>query len=676
MPMMRLCFRLSVVLPLTLLCLAATASPSAALTAGERNQLQGVLRSLATENWSQARSQAGGLPPAVATAVEWHQLVNDDSPPDFDRYVTFLNRYPDWPRQSRLRAMAEEAALLQGGASVPAYFQRFPPTTRDGRRAFARFLWASGQRDAAVPYIKEAWRTGSFLPDDESVFFARYADVLTPDDHRARATNLAYRGISGEALRTTRLLDPGWRALIEARIALRDQTPGVDGAINRVPDALQSNEGLTYERLRWRREKRRDSDALEILLNPPRTFSRPDLWWRERSIFMRRAIERQDWQTAYRIAASHRQTEGSGFSDAEWHAGWIALRYLNRPGDALAHFEKMWDGVDTPISNARAAYWAGRAAAELGRTNDARIWYQRAAAYDIAFYGQQAAVELGRKGGLQAARDLPPVDAGTLAAYRQQPLSQLTLMLGQVDDTMILPSAATQLVRNAKTLQEYSLAIQVAQDARRYDAAISGYIAMAQLGLVSAGASHPIPPFVGLNRPSDPAVSPALALAIARQESRFVPYAVSRAGARGLMQLMPGTAQAVSRQQGLSYAPAKLTADPDYNARLGTAYLGDLLRRFDDTGLAAAGYNAGPGRSVEWINANGDPRRMDRYDRIDWIERIPFRETRNYVQRIIEGEYVYEQLLAGGGTRASADAAASAPTPSGPAPVPLRRPGG
>ena len=342
------------------------------------------------------------------------------------------------------------------------------------------------------------------------------------------------------------------------------------------------------------------------------------------------------------MAASHGQTTGLGFADSEWHAGWLALRFLARPGEAGRHFEAMWGNVDTPISKARAGYWAGRAAAAAGSRRDARRWYEEAARYGIAFYGQEASRELGRD--LDFARILPTDGRDR---YRQGDLPRLALLLAEVEDDLILPAVLDRLVLGPTDARAIAQGIALAQDLGRYESAIRGYIPLFRAGEINAAASHPVPArYQGLLRPADPTVPAALALAVARQESRFDQTAVSRAGARGLMQVMPATAQAVAKANGLPADVGRLTRDPDYNALIGTRYLGELMRQFGDTVLVAAGYNAGPSRPTQWIGELGDPRRMDRHAQLDWMERIPFRETRNYVQRIVEGERVYQELLA------------------------------
>ncbi|MEO1090899.1 MAG: lytic transglycosylase domain-containing protein [Pseudomonadota bacterium] len=614
------------------------------LSGGERSQLIQALDAARNEAWDRAALLARDLPAPLPTAIEWRRLLRQDPPPSFDELASFRLSRPDWPGERTLAARTEKAALDAPTSTVSAYFQRFQPVTAHGHWAYARVLSAAGSADAAAQ-ARAAWRDSSaFTAGEESRFLGEFGNVLTLDDHRARLDDLAWRGQTSAAERGLDYVDSDYRKLIAARLAVRTDRPGLDARVAAVPPALQADAGLLYERARYRRRAGNEAGAAEILLTPTRDVGGGSRWWDERRYAYREAILDGNMRLAYRLAAGHGQPDGSGYADSEWHAGWLALRYLDRPADALAHFERMDRAVDTPISKGRAAYWAGRAAEAMGRIDEARAWYERAAAFGITFYGQEAAARLSRAPVID--RVLPTSD---LASYRTRELPRLALLLGQVDDTLILPWVTRDLVQDGESVAEIANGIAIAQEVGRYDSAIGGYIPLYRAGAVSAGASHPVPTrFPGLLRPADASVSPALALAIARQESRFNPAAVSRAGARGLMQLMPATAQQVARKAGLPQDVGRLTRDPDFNASLGNRYLGDLVRRFGDTSLAAAGYNAGPGRPAQWIERFGDPRRMDRFDYIDWLERIPFSETRNYVQRVIEGQRVYDYVLAGG----------------------------
>ncbi len=625
--------------------LIGVATPAAALDERARARVTATLDALRAEEWRAAARAADGLGTPLTTAVRWWRLLEEEPAPDFGALVAFRAEHPHWPRTATLAERLEKAALDADAAAVRDHFARFPPTTAYGRWAAARALAALGDRATAAAFARAAWRDGSaFTAADDAAFLAEFGPQLGQTDHRARLDDLAWRGLEAEARRTLPLVeDAAFRRLIEARLWVRAGRYGVDAKVAAVPPELLGDPGLRFERARFRRLREDEAGAREILLDPPAEAGEPWRWSRERRIAYRGALADDDHRLAYRLAARHRQPGGVGFADAEWHAGWIALRFLDRPEDALAHFERLWDGVDTPISSARAAYWAGRAADELGLERDARRWYERAAAFGITFYGQEATLALGRDR-LAFARTLP---AAAPEDLEESDLGRLARLLGAVDDTLILPHVTDQLIRNAATAGEIGDAVRLAQEVGRWDSAIRGYIPLARAGEINAAASHPLPDtYVGLLRPAED-VSPALALAVARQESRFVRYAVSPAGARGLMQLLPGTARAVARDAGLPVDIPRLTRDPDYNAALGTRYLGGLLDSFEDTALAAAGYNAGPSRAIAWRRDLGDPRALDREAWLDWLERIPFAETRNYVQRILEGERVYAELLAG-----------------------------
>lgn len=623
-------------------CIEAQASAQD-LSDGERTRLSVALAAARNKDWQRAAQLARGLPAPLPLAIEWYRLVNQEPLPDFIEMADFREARPQWPAQTQLLERTERAAIKAPTAAVSTHFEKFPPGTAYGFWALARVLRDCEDRAGAATSARAAWRQGAaFTEADEKAFLSEYKSILTIEDHRERLNALAWRGLEAPARRALAFVDDGYRKLIIARLWVRYAKPGVDARVAAVPPALVNDPGLLYERARFRRRGGNLAGAAEILLAPPASLGQPHLWWEERSIVFRIALRNGDPDLAYRLAASHGFSDGPGFVDCEWHAGWITLRFLKRPTDALAHFERIWEAVDTPISRGRAAYWAGRAASAIGDSSLAQAWYARGTAYGNAFYGQESAIEI--DSGFTFERRLPAAD---LNDYRKGELPRLALLLAQVKDTLILPDITDAMVLGAEGLTGIANAITVAQEAGRFDAAIRGNIPLFQAGQLNAAASHPIPTvFSGLLRPSDPDIAPALALAVARQESRFDIAAVSSKGALGLMQIMPATARQIARRQGIPADISRLTLDPDYNARLGVCYLGDLLRRFNNVALAAAAYNAGPQRVQDWIKTLGDPRRLDHYDFLDWVEQIPFHETRNYVQRVIEGQRVYELLLA------------------------------
>ncbi|MBT5415062.1 MAG: lytic transglycosylase domain-containing protein, partial [Rhodospirillaceae bacterium] len=452
------------------------------------------------------------------------------------------------------------------------------------------------------------------------------------------------------------------------RLSLRAMGAGVDRDIERVPDSLQRDLGLLYERVRWRRRKGRMEDARSLLFDLPESVPRPDLWWAERHVLIRDALASGHISAAYRLAKEHRQTEGAGLADAEWLAGWIALRFLNDQRVAFDHFKRMYDSVRTPVSKARGAYWMGRAEEAAGRAEGAAQAYRAASEFKTAFYGQLAGHKLGWADGAALPAG-PAIDAQARARFDGEELAQLVRLLAAVGADGLASPFLTALADADEGAAAPALAAGLAHEIGRPDLAVRVARSARRDGEILIELGYPV-----RKLPSGAGPEPALVLSMIRQESGFDREAVSRAGARGMMQLMPTTAKKMAKQEGLRYSSAMLTADSDYNIRLGRGYLAEMLQKFGGSYvLAAAAYNAGPGRVRQWVRELGDPR--DRgIDMIDWIETIPFAETRNYVQRVLEALQIYRIRLNGPGTAMSLENdLAQAPPPLESAPQLARR---
>ncbi len=378
--------------------------------------------------------------------------------------------------------------------------------------------------------------------------------------------------------------------------------------------------------------------ARDLLFEAPAKAEFETLWWRERSWHIREALDRGDMQDAYLLAASHIQRGGVAFADAEWLAGWVALRFLERPADALRHFRVLYENVSMPISRGRAAYWAGRAADAMGDDLEARQWYARGAEHSTTFYGQLASARLGAT--RVALPQTAPIPDQRVEAFNQRDIVRATRALIRVDRRELAERFLRTLAFRAADEEESFLVAQLA--------AQSGFTSTAVYATRRATRSNAALVDIGyplLDPVPEHAPEPALVHAIIRQESGFDREAVSRAGARGLMQLMPATAKETARSVGLEYDIGALLANPSYNVTLGRAYLAAMVERFGGHYvLAIAAYNAGPHRVNQWISRNGHPAAPD-VDVIDWIEKIPFSETRNYVQRVLEGLHVYRDRL-------------------------------
>ena len=437
------------------------------------------------------------------------------------------------------------------------------------------------------------------------------------------------------------LVDADVKALAEARLALANQLNNAESYISHVPASLHNDPGLLYERLRWRRKNNMDDSAIEILTQAPSQLGRPDKWWDERNILIRRVMERRDYRLAYKLAADHGLQSGFDYVQAEFMAGWLALRFLNRPDTAHDHFEALLATANTPISRARGAYWLGRSLESLGDKQAAEQAYETAAALNTTFYGQLAMTRLYANPIIRSDPE-PAIPANVRAHFFARDSVKAVehlLRIGQSDRARHFFKAITDY---SNQRVDFALLMELAYELQRPDWAINAAKAAAQKNMLVGAGSFPV---LSLRIPTPPDL--AFTHALIRQESLFNADAGSPAGARGLMQLMPRTAQGICHKLDIHYHESKLT-EPDYNLRLGTAFVQEQLDQFNGSYiLALAGYNAGPRRAREWMEQFGDPR-TPHVDPIDWIEMIPIYETRNYVQRIIENLQFYRARLNGG----------------------------
>ncbi len=616
-----------------------------------------ALDAASRSEWERAaRSAERAGHPLASAVVEWHRLRSPDSDVAFAEIEAFLEAYPDWPKRAALVRRAEESMPeTYPRRAVRAWFARFPPLTGPGSQRLAEAMIADGETEAGRRLLRNAWIEGDFPADLERRFLKKHRRALRVEDHNSRLDRLLWDERRAAARRLLRHAGKTQRRLGEARLRLMERRRGVDWAIRQVPRDLRSHPGLVFERIRWRRLAGNDKGARELLLDRPAELGRPGKWWFEQSYQAREAMKRGLYEEAYAIASRHGQIANSPFSEAEWLAGWLALRFLNRPEAAARHFQAMYDRVRYPISRARGAYWSGRAAKASGDGELAAEWFRRAARHPTTFYGQLAGKALSLDSRYP---DAPAAVApGERERFEARPLVQAARILGEAGDFETMQTFVTHLSRGAGSPGEHVLAsrlglaygaphisVRAAKRAWR-----NGVPLMAETYPLAFGADE-------IARLSDPPELPLL-LGLARQESEMDPEAVSRSGALGLMQLMPATARQVSRELGLAYSRSRLRNDRAYNIALGGSYLAELLETFGgNRALALAAYNAGPYRVREWLRTYGDPRSAE-VDPIDWMELVPFAETRNYIQRVLESAEVYRYRLKRGGDSAAAPSA-------------------
>lgn len=625
--------------PLALAVLMAF-TPSA--RAEDAGAFRAALAAADAKDWPSAVAKARAAGPLAAAVIDWERLR--DGKGGFDEYVAFLDRHPDWPGLALLRQQGE-AVIAEDipAATVIAYFAGGAPRTGTGSLALIAALRAQGQERAAAEEAVRAWRSLKLTKAEHELFLARHGDWLK-DHHDGRVAAMLRQGNTADVTRMLPLASPYTRAVAEARVALQTDAKGVDALLAALPEKALNSGGLAYDRFRWRIRKDLYDSADALLLERSQSaeaLGDPEQWADWRRKLARKEMREGDPARAYRMAAWHHLRSGEHYADLEWLAGYIALRKLGDAKTALAHFDRFAKAVSGPISLARAHYWRGRAYEALGREGDARVAYAEGARYPTAFYGLLSAEKVGLP--------LSPAMAGgeSYPDWRALPVAKSSVLLAARElmaagDEAL---AARFLLHLGEGLSGYEIGALagMAMEAKEPHVALVLAKAAADKGVIWPSAYFPVPALSGLDLP----VRPELALAIARRESEFNAAVVSHAGARGLMQVMPGTAKMMAQKIGVSYEPGKLTTDWQYNARLGAAYLDDLVAEFGSSPLlVAAGYNAGPGRPRKWIAELGDPR-AEGVDPVDWIEAIPFRETQTYVMRVAESLPVYRARLSG-----------------------------
>ncbi len=578
--------------------------------------------------------------PAAGAFLDWAALRLAGVTVPFDRVAGFWLAQPGFPNPAWLRRRSEDALLVERRPApfVRAFFARERPQTVSGKIALAQAFRADGLSEDADALVRETWRNDTFGRDLELRILDLFKDTLATADHRFRMERFLLRENWESAKRAAVYAGGGHDALVKARIAVDARAKGADKVVDAVPAPLKSDASWLFSRTQNLRRGEKPVEAAKLLAEltrDPALLVDGDAWWVERRLVARKLLDDGDAKAAYGVVTGHGATTAERRIEADFLAGWIALRSLSDPVAAARHFDRAAALAATPISRARAGYWQGRAREAAGASAEAKRLYAAAARHGIAYYGQLAAARLGA--GAVALRT--PADP---APSRPPLVGAIAIGYAAGFRDLAYPMAL-DFARGGQDLAELEqvAAILTANgDAR-------GLLAFGKLstqrGLPLDEAAFPtsgVPAFDPVGR----RVEPAMVHAIARQESAFDPAAGSSAGARGLMQLMPGTASATAKKAGLAYEPGRIL-DGVYNAQLGAAHLGDLMEDWRGSFiLTFASYNAGPGNVRKWIAAYGDPRRPE-VDAVDWVERIPFSETRNYVQRVMENLQVYRKRL-------------------------------
>ena len=583
--------------------------------------------------------------PLARKLAEWAILRSDEADLDFARYAAFLAANPSWPSVIALRRRAEAALWQQqtDPRTTIAFFNSEQPHSAKGRFALARALLAQGDRAGAQAALREAWRNDSFSADVEAQTRAAFAGLIGPAEDKARADMRLYAEDSEAAVRAAKHLDAVEQAIVKARAAVVGKSASARALLEAVPAAARKDPGYMFSRIQWLRRGQKITEAAQLMLSAtrePEKLGDLDQWWIERRLVARKLLDLGNFKAAYEIAAGAAVPPNENYrAEHQFTAGWIALRFLHEPSVALAHFAHIAQGVSNPITLARSHYWQGRAAEALGRGQEARAHYEAAARYPTAYYGQLARARLGLDAVPLLQSPEPPA-----AEHRRLEVARVFDILYAIDERDLAAVMAADLGDKATDASALAALADIA--AQHRDARSTLLIGKSALGRGFPLEHYAFPAFgMPSYRPIGPAVEPCVVYSIARQESAFNARVVSSAHALGLMQVTPEAGRFIAKKFNVTFDQRRLLNDPAYNAQIGTAELGNVISEFRGSYiLAFAAYNAGSHRVKEWIDQYGDPR-SPKIDPIDWIERIPFSETRNYVQRVIENMQVYRARI-------------------------------
>jgi soluble lytic murein transglycosylase len=637
--------------PATPAAVAATSSTSQA----DQDALENVIELVRKRKPADATQvEAAITDPVARKLAEWIILRSDDNGATVERYRAFISANPSWPSQTFLRRRLE-AALWddhRDDATVWSWFENESPVSAKGRLSLARVMIARGDRANAERLVRQAWRGDSMSEDTENAALELFGPLLTPGDHKARMDNLLYGSEHEAALRAAKRLGANHVALAKARIAAFKKASNTRALLDAVPRELQSDPGYIFSKIQLLRREEKFAEAGHLMVSAPKDPGRLynlDEWWIERRLLSRKMLDIGEHRTAYLIARDAALPARDIYkTEQEFTAGWIALRFLSDPATAAQHFARIGVGSVNPTALARAGYWQGRAAEAAGRAQEARAAYTRAAEQSTSYYGQLARAKLG----------LPQIELNAAPTARGRGVERLEIvravqLLYALDEREIAIPILGDMGENGDPDALVGLGETAARNGDARGMLLLGKAALNR-GLPFDFYAYPvngIPPFKSIG----PEVEQSIVYAIARQESAFNPAVVSPAQAYGLMQVTPDAGRYVCKRHGATFDLNRLKNDPVYNASLGAAELGGLIEDYRGSYIMTfAAYNAGRGSVKKWVERYGDPR-DPKVDAVDWVEQIPFSETRNYVQRIMENLQVYRARF-GGGTRLQIEA--------------------
>jgi soluble lytic murein transglycosylase len=608
-----------------------------------------AIQAIEKRQWSTALSLSKkAKDKSIYNFIQWRHLLTTGNQASFYDYLAFIKRNENYPRINRIRYLAEHKLSTDkiSPKKIIDWFDLKDPLSGYGKLILGESFIQTGNIEKGTSLIKDGWITADLNRVNMKFFRNKYKKYLNADDYIKRADYLAWEGKSWDLKRMLRYLPKDYELLYAARQILMSKSYGVDKAIKNVPAKLKNDAGLNYDRLKWRRKRGRVDDSLEIIFkvrNNKNYLVRPDKWWTERAIMARALIYKKKYESAYKVASKHSLDKSPEFAEAEWMSGWIALSFLDDPILAIDHFNNFYQNVGYPISLSRGAYWLGRAYEKNGDKKESQQWYKEATKYLTTYYGQLAHIKIKPNENFELEEQQIITNDYRKYFYKKD-LIKVIYLLDELNKDKYTKNILKHLANDNVDSGSEILAAELASKISRYDFAIQISKLASYEKRFHNDFNYPIistPNYVNGRKIPET----AFILSLIRQESEFDMTANSHAGAQGLMQLMPYTAKLVSKQAKLPYSKSRLTSDPEYNINLGSHYIAGLILQYDGAyPFATAAYNAGPKRVKYWKKINKDPQKNE-VDFVDWVELIKFKETRNYVQRVMENYNVYRYIL-------------------------------
>ena len=601
-----------------------------------------VFNAIKKKRWNEANKLAKNNE-VLIKIVDWHFLKQNNSSKFFSKTNNFIKENPDWPQKKLFRKKME--LFIDNNLSnkeIIRFFEENPPLSTKGAVNYIDALRKENGMDSVKDIARKTWIERKFTKRQSKDFYKKYKNILRVQDHIERIEKLTWIGRSYEARRMLPLVSKNKRNLYNAKIILRRRAGNADHAVSLINKELLSDPGIIYERLRWRRKSKLYKTAFELIDPLPNNLKYEKKWWLEISIIVRKLIENKEYQKAYNLIKDFSSKSSDLISESEWYAGWIAYEFLNLdPQIYINHFLNSYENTTHKGEKAKSAYWAGRSYEKINDKELSVLWYTNSSKFVTEFYGQLSFEKIKNNKPLITNEELygknlfikEDLNFVKSDIYKA---SELILANGTRKNAKVFISS---LIYNSKSPGQLQIIAKLSKDFDRLDLAIKAAKYAQKKNIYLYHYAYPqLTNYKNIYKD----VEKELVYGVIKQESAFDPKAISRVGARGMMQVMPATASKISKKIKLNYSKERLTSDPEYNIKLGSYYLYSLAEEYDSYILALVGYNAGPRRIKRWVKKFGDPRKKN-IDAVSWIEKIPIKETRLYVKIVLSNLQVYRQ---------------------------------